>query len=118
MGDTAGLGADIFESYCGSMIATIALGAGMAGMQFEYMALPILIAMVGLIASVLGIRAMSTLGNMNPSDALRNVTFISAGAMLFVSFFLIKVMGLPSGITRLASRLSALPRQAKQVSQQ
>ena len=98
VGDTAGLGADIFESYCGSMIATIALGAGMAGMQFEYMALPILIAMVGLIASVLGIRAMSSLGNMNPSDALRNVTFISAGAMLFVSFFLIKVMGLPSGI--------------------
>ena len=98
VGDTAGLGADIFESYCGSMIATIALGAGMAGMQFEYMALPILIAMVGLIASVLGIRAMSSLGNMNPSDALRHVTFISAGAMLFVSFFLIKVMGLPSGI--------------------
>ena len=98
VGDTAGLGADIFESYCGSMIATIVLGAGMAGMQFEYMALPILIAMVGLIASVLGIRAMSSLGNMNPSDALRNVTFISAGAMLFVSFFLIKVMGLPSGI--------------------
>ena len=98
VGDTAGLGADIFESYCGSMIATIALGAGMAGMQFEYMALPILIAMVGLIASVLGIRAMSSLGNMNPSDALRNVTFISAGAMLFVSFFLIKVMGLPTGI--------------------
>ena len=98
VGDTAGLGADIFESYCGSMIATIALGAGMAGMQFEYMALPILVAMVGLIASVLGIRAMSSLGNMDPSAALRNVTFISAGAMLFVSFFLIKVMGLPSGI--------------------
>ncbi len=98
VGDTAGLGADIFESYCGSMIATIALGAGMAGMQFEYMALPILIAMVGLIASVLGIRAMSALGSMDPSAALRNCTFISAGAMLFVSFFLIKVMGLPSGI--------------------
>ena len=98
VGDTAGLGADIFESYCGSMIATIALGAGMASMQFEYMALPILVAMVGLIASVLGIRAMSSFGNMDPSAALRNVTFISAGAMLFVSFFLIKVMGLPSGI--------------------
>jgi K(+)-stimulated pyrophosphate-energized sodium pump len=98
VGDTAGLGADIFESYCGSMIATIALGAGMASMKFEYMALPILIAMVGLVASVLGIRAMSALGSMDPSAALRNCTFISAGAMLFVSFFLIKVMGLPSGI--------------------
>jgi K(+)-stimulated pyrophosphate-energized sodium pump len=98
VGDTAGLGADIFESYCGSMIATIALGAGMATMSFEYMALPLLVAMVGLIASIIGIRAMSSLGNMNPSDALRNVTFISAGAMLFVSFFLIKVMNLPSGV--------------------
>jgi K(+)-stimulated pyrophosphate-energized sodium pump len=98
VGDTAGLGADIFESYCGSMIATIALGAGMATLSFEYMALPLLVAMVGLVASVLGIRAMSSLGNMDPSAALRNVTFISAGAMLFVSFFLIKVMGLPSGV--------------------
>jgi len=98
VGDTAGLGADIFESYCGSMIATIALGAGMASMKFEYMALPILVAMIGLVASVLGIRAMSALGSMDPSAALRNCTFISAGAMLFVSFFLIKVMGLPSGI--------------------
>ncbi len=98
VGDTAGLGADIFESYCGSMIATIALGAGMATMKFEYMALPILVAMIGLVASVLGIRAMSALGNMDPSAALRNCTFISAGAMLFVTFFLIKVMGLPSGV--------------------
>ncbi|MBT3874682.1 MAG: sodium-translocating pyrophosphatase [Nitrospina sp.] len=98
VGDTAGLGADIFESYCGSMIATIALGASMATLSFEYMALPLLVAMVGLVASVLGIRAMASLGNMDPSAALRNVTFISAGAMLFVSFFLIKVMGLPSGV--------------------
>jgi len=98
VGDTAGLGADIFESYCGSMIATIVIGAGMATMQFEYMALPILVAMVGLVSSVLGIRAMTALGSMDPSDALRNCTFISAGAMLFATFFLIKVMGLPSGV--------------------
>ena len=98
VGDTAGLGADIFESYCGSMIATIAIGAGMATMQFEYMALPILVAMVGLVSSVLGIRAMTALGSMDPSAALRNCTFISAGAMLFATFFLIKVMGLPSGV--------------------
>ena len=98
VGDTAGLGADIFESYCGSMIAAIVIGASMATLRFEYMALPIMIAMVGLIASVIGIRAMTTLGSMDPSAALRNCTFISAGAMLFVAFFLIKVMGLPSGV--------------------
>ena len=98
VGDTAGLGADIFESYCGSMIAAIVIGASMATLRFEYMALPIMIAMVGLLASVIGIRAMTTLGRMDPSAALRNCTFISAGAMLFVAFFLIKVMGLPSGV--------------------
>lgn len=98
VGDTAGLGADIFESYCGSMIAAIVIGASMATLRFEYMALPIMIAMVGLIASVIGIRAMTSLGSMDPSAALRNCTFISAGAMLFVAFFLIKVMGLPSGV--------------------
>ena len=98
VGDTAGLGADIFESYCGSMIAAIVIGASMATLRFEYMALPIMIAMVGLVASVIGIRAMTTLGSMDPSAALRNCTFISAGAMLVVAFFLIKVMALPSGV--------------------
>jgi K(+)-stimulated pyrophosphate-energized sodium pump len=98
VGDTAGLGADIFESYCGSMIAAIVIGASMTTLRFEYMALPIMIAMVGLLASVIGIRAMTSLGNMDPSAALRNCTFISAGAMLFVAFFLIKVMSLPSGV--------------------
>ncbi|MEE9258485.1 MAG: sodium-translocating pyrophosphatase [Nitrospinaceae bacterium] len=98
VGDTAGLGADIFESYVGSMIATIVIGAGMAQMKFEYMALPVIIAMVGLVASIVGIRAMNMLDKMDPAAALRNVTFVSAGAMLFVSFFIIKMMGLDSGV--------------------
>ncbi len=98
VGDTAGLGADIFESYCGSMIAAIAIGASMTAMKFEYMALPLIVAMVGLIASIIGIRAMDALEDQDPSAALRNCTFVSAGAMLFVAFFVIKVMGLSSGV--------------------
>ena len=98
VGDTAGLGADIFESYCGSMIAAIAIGASMSAVKFEYMALPLIVAMVGLIASIIGIRAMDVLKGQDPSAALRNCTFVSAGAMLFVSFFVIKVMGLSSGV--------------------
>ena len=98
VGDTAGLGADIFESYCGSMIAAIAIGASMSAMKFEYIALPLIVAMVGLIASIIGIRAMDVLKGQDPSAALRNCTFVSAGAMLFVSFFVIKVMGLSSGV--------------------
>jgi len=98
VGDTAGLGADIFESYCGAMIAAIAIGASMSAMKFEYMALPLIVAMVGLVASIIGIRAMDALEDQDPSAALRNCTFVSAGAMLFVSFFIIKVMGLSSGV--------------------
>ncbi|MEE2987434.1 MAG: sodium-translocating pyrophosphatase [Nitrospinota bacterium] len=98
VGDTAGLGADIFESYVGSMIATIAIATGMATMKFEYMALPVIVAMIGLIASIVGIRAMNALDNQDPATALRNVTFVSAGAMLFASFFVIKIMGLPSDV--------------------
>ena len=98
VGDTAGLGADIFESYCGSMIAAIAIGASMSAMKFEYMALPLIVAMVGLIASIIGIRAMDALEDQDPSAALRNCTFVSAGAMLFVAFFVIKIMGLSSGV--------------------
>jgi K(+)-stimulated pyrophosphate-energized sodium pump len=80
------------------MIATIAIGSGMATMAIQYMALPVIIAMVGLIASIVGIRAMNNLENMDPSDALRNCTFIAAGAMLFVGFFVVKILGLPSGV--------------------
>ncbi len=98
VGDTAGLGADIFESYVGSMIATIVIGASMTAMRLEYMALPIIIAMIGLIASIIGIRAMVTLAEQDPAAALRNCTFVSAGAMLFVSFIVIKVMGLPTAV--------------------
>ncbi len=98
VGDTAGLGADIFESYVGSMIATIAIGAGMMTQQFEYMALPVVIAMVGLIASIVGIRSIKVLSSMDPADALRNSTFISAAVMLFASFIVVKFMGLPMGV--------------------
>ncbi len=98
VGDVAGLGADIFESYCGSIIATIAIGSGMAAMRFEYMALPILVAMVGLFASILGIRSMKVLRSMDPAAALRYSTFISAGAMLIGALIIIAILGLPMGL--------------------
>jgi K(+)-stimulated pyrophosphate-energized sodium pump len=98
VGDTAGLGADIFESYCSSMIAALAIGATMSTMRMEYMSLPIIIAMIGLIASIVGIRSISVLKDMDPADVLRYTTFISAGAMLLVSAIVIKIMNLPMGV--------------------
>ena len=98
VGDTAGLGADIFESYVGSMIATIAIGAGMLSQRFEYMALPVLVAMVGLVASIIGIRSIKVLSSLDPADALRYSTFISAGVMLVASFVVVVLMGLPKAV--------------------
>ncbi|MFQ5715779.1 MAG: sodium-translocating pyrophosphatase [Nitrospinales bacterium] len=98
VGDTAGLGADIFESYVGSMIAAIVLATVMTDMRFEYMALPVIVCMVGLLASIAGIRSIGALDHLDPASVLRYSTFISAGAMLGVSLIVISVMGLPFGV--------------------
>jgi len=98
VGDTAGLGADIFESYVGSMIATIAIASGMGEQSFKYMALPIIIAMAGLVASIIGIRSIRVMSKMDPADVLRYSTFISAIVLLLAGFIAISVMGLPLGV--------------------
>lgn len=94
VGDVAGLGADLFESYVGSIIATVALGAAIffgsgsssLGDGKVLMALPLMVAMVGMIASVCGIFSMKILQKMNPAAALRYSTFIAAGLFLFFAY--------------------------------
>ncbi len=98
VGDTAGLGADIFESYVGSMIATIAIAASMGTQKMEYMALPVIISMAGLVASIIGIRSIRIMAKMDPAAVLRNSTFVSAGVLLLAGFIAIKVMDLPTGV--------------------
>ncbi|HEV2131075.1 MAG TPA: sodium-translocating pyrophosphatase [Longimicrobiaceae bacterium] len=97
VGDTAGMGADIFESYVGSVIATIAIAATspfFAANRVEGIALPIITIMVGLVASLIGILLMRVLEGSNPAAALRNVTFIAAGLFLVVMYFVIAGLGL------------------------
>ncbi|HET7275470.1 MAG TPA: sodium-translocating pyrophosphatase [Longimicrobiaceae bacterium] len=92
VGDTAGMGADIFESYVGSVIATIAIAATSlvyASDRLEALALPVLTIAVGLIASLIGIALMRVLERSNPAAALRNVTFIAAGIFLVVMYFIV-----------------------------
>ena len=96
VGDVAGMGADIFESYVGSVIATIAIAASSTALQTNTavaVALPIVTVTVGLFASVLGIGMMKVLERSNPASALRNVTFISAAIFLFAMWFIVKGMG-------------------------
>ena len=95
VGDVAGMGADIFESYVGSVIATVAIGASSAalvGNVGNAVALPLLTVMVGLLASLVGIGMMKVLEGMDPAAALRNVTFIAAGLFLLAMFFVVQSM--------------------------
>ena len=95
VGDVAGMGADIFESYVGSIVATIAIGAtatALAASQAEAVALPIITVLVGLFCSVIGIVSMKLLERTEPGAALRNVTFIAAGLFLLIMFFVVRAL--------------------------
>jgi K(+)-stimulated pyrophosphate-energized sodium pump len=96
VGDVAGMGADIFESYVGSIIATIAIGASsglFASNRAEAVALPLLIVMLGLLASFVGIALMKAFERSNPAAALRNMTFVAAALFLVMAYFAVKGMG-------------------------
>jgi len=109
VGDTAGMGADIFESYVGSIIATMAIAAaagptllaklgGGEMVQANAIMLPLVMAMVGLVFSFIGIGSMKVLKSMDPAKALHYTTFVAAGGFLVASFFVIRAYGLTTGV--------------------
>jgi len=93
VGDVAGMGADIFESYVGAVIATIAIAATspliLPGSRMTGVVLPIVLIVVGLVASLVGVGTMKLLERTNPASALRNTTFIAAALFLVASWFVI-----------------------------
>ena len=107
VGDIAGLGADIFESYVGSIVATFAIAATatasakfgdvISGNRLLFMQLPIFVVMLGLIGSFIGVFSIKVLKNINPASALRYSTFIGAGIFLIASYYMITVMTGVSG---------------------
>ncbi len=97
VGDVAGMGADIFESYVGSMVATIAIAAStpaLAGSRAAAVALPITTVMVGLVASLIGIAAMRTLEKHDPAHALHGTTWIAGGLFLAIMYFVVQSLGI------------------------
>jgi len=102
VGDVAGMGADIFESYVGSMVASIAIAATAVTIpdsaRAAYMALPLLLAMAGIVCSAIGIFSIKLLERLSPAAALRYSTFIAAGLLLFVAFLMVKGTGMPVGV--------------------
>jgi K(+)-stimulated pyrophosphate-energized sodium pump len=106
VGDVAGMGSDIFESYCGSMIACIALAASMTNMtitnlggsQSMLQLMPLALASLGLICSLVGILTVKIFSSKSAETALRYGTIGSAVIFVITSYFLINFMGVSSGV--------------------
>jgi K(+)-stimulated pyrophosphate-energized sodium pump len=121
VGDIAGMGADIFESYVGSVVASIAIAATLSintpdalaefigrfpalkgltadAIKLKYMAAPILIAMSGLISSFLGIFSIKMFKAGNPAGALRYTTFVAAAVFVILTALVVSTLGMPWGV--------------------
>jgi K(+)-stimulated pyrophosphate-energized sodium pump len=106
VGDVAGMGSDIFESYCGAMIASIALAASMSmeniaklgGDQAMLQFMPLTLASLGLICSLVGIFTVKMFSSKSADVALRFGTIGSAGLFIVAAYLLIAAMGGANGI--------------------
>ena len=106
VGDVAGMGSDIFESYCGAMIASIALAASMSmeniamlgGDQAVLQFMPLALASLGLVCSLVGIFAVKMFSHKSADVALRFGTIGSAVIFIGAAYFLIAAMGGANGI--------------------
>jgi len=96
VGDVAGMGADLFESYVGSIIATMVLGATLIGIDningLGAVYLPLCLAAVGIIMSIIGTFFVKVRDGGSPHKALNIGEFGSAALMLVASYFIIKNM--------------------------
>ena len=109
VGDVAGMGSDIFESYCGSIIASIAIASTISlalldnlGSRESLMFLPLALASLGLLCSIAGILIVKYLAKTTSTEkisgALRGGTFSAAVIFVIFSYFLIGSLGLNTDI--------------------
>ena len=87
VGDVAGMGSDIFESYCGSMIASIAIAYTLG--NEDMMMLPLALASTGLIASIIGIFIVKLQSAKAPASALRSGTLLAPVIFIAMAYFII-----------------------------
>ncbi len=105
VGDVAGMGSDIFESYCNSMIASIAIASTLSisvavamGGQEAMMFLPLALASLGLVCSIAGIIIVKVNAARSPEKALRMGTMGSSLLFIALAFFMVPELGLDIGI--------------------
>lgn len=99
VGDIAGMGSDIFESYCGSMIACIAIASTMTTATAPAMMfLPLALATIGLLSSFAGILIVRARSASAPEAALRSGTLLAPVIFVVIAWFMMKDMGLEANI--------------------
>ena len=109
VGDVAGMGADIFESYVGSVIATIAIAATASASllatlapsisdptqaKLAAMSFPLIVITIGIAASLLGVLMVRILQNFDPGAALRYSTWVAAALMILGAWWVAGTIGL------------------------
>ena len=116
VGDVAGMGADLYESYCGSVLSTAALGAaafGVAGLEVQLKAViaPMLIAAVGVFLSLFGIFLVRTKEGATMRDLLKSLslgTNVSAILIAIATFAILYLLGIENWLGLSFSVISGL----------
>ncbi|MDD3737920.1 MAG: sodium-translocating pyrophosphatase [Lentimicrobiaceae bacterium] len=115
VGDVAGMGADLYESYCGAILSTAALGAagfmGAGKTQFNAVIAPMVIAAVGILLSIFGIFLVRTKENATQKQLLNSLSIgvnVSAVGIAILSFFVLMLLKLPNYVGIWLSMLSGL----------
>ena len=107
VGDVAGMGADLYESYCGSILATSALGAaayllqGDVVMQYKAVVAPMLIAAVGILLSIIGIFSVRTKEDATMKDLLGSLAFgtnLSSVLIVGATFLILWLLGITNWV--------------------
>jgi K(+)-stimulated pyrophosphate-energized sodium pump len=107
VGDVAGMGADLFESYVGSVVATMAIGALMAASPLNWMILPLALIAAGTLASIVGSFFVDIFNTINPQVALRYATYTSGVLYIIASYFIVGLF-LPGAVGVFAAILSGI----------
>lgn len=97
VGDTAGMGADIYESYVGAMVASIVLATSLYGQNLLYLTMPVMLSVLGLFGSVIGL-VSNALFKLEPAAMLRNATYVAIAALLAGSYLYISYTGIEQSL--------------------
>ena len=115
VGDVAGMGADLYESYCGSILSTAALGATAfamnSDMQFRAVIAPMIIAAIGIFLSLIGIYLVRTKEGASMKDLLHSLglgTNVSAGLIAVATFIILYLLGIENWLGLSFSVISGL----------